>query len=361
MRAQVVVFLVYLSLEGFLKLLSNYHPVVHIGTDIVLWTLISVWVAKAVVRRETKLPAMPMRILILLHVSWILMLVFSPYTAGLYVGIASLKIHLSMIPLYIVGFMLGKDAFAFPYLVRALLIVWSVAFAVTLVQYAQGPGGIFDLGEVYTSRLVGFHEWRPFGLTHVPGGEATHAFFAIPFAIYLSLTRDHKMTDPIIIVPLLGALVAVFVSGVRQLFLGSVIILLIMTALLVVRGRGKAVTRLVALAVVTASVFVGVKEFLEPQLQRSLAASTVAPDIWTERSVIDRFLTLGARETYENARAAGIPMLVDRVREFPFGAGLGRTGSAAGALGDRLTQDRLGQYIQDNYGFQDNFFAAMLT
>lgn len=54
-------------------------------------------------------------------------------------------------------------------------------------------------------------------------------------------------------------------------------------------------------------------------------------------------------------------MIWDRVAAFPFGAGLGRTGSAAAALRDELRRDALGEMIQDRYGFQDNFFAAMLV
>ena len=39
--AALTVFFVYLSIEGLIKLLGNYHPAVHIGVDIVLWMLVA--------------------------------------------------------------------------------------------------------------------------------------------------------------------------------------------------------------------------------------------------------------------------------------------------------------------------------
>ena len=54
-------------------------------------------------------------------------------------------------------------------------------------------------------------------------------------------------------------------------------------------------------------------------------------------------------------------MIADRVMAFPFGAGLGRTGSAAGRFQDELMASPLGRMIQERYGFADNYFAAMIV
>ncbi len=47
----LVVLFIYLSVEGMLKLVSGYHPVVHIGMDIALYLVLGVWIAGALARQ----------------------------------------------------------------------------------------------------------------------------------------------------------------------------------------------------------------------------------------------------------------------------------------------------------------------
>lgn len=357
----IVVFFGYLSVEGLLKLLTDYHPVVHIGADIVLWTLVGVWGAMAILRRDARLPQVPFFLPLVFYVAWVALLILSPYTASLYVGVASWKIHLSMIPLYVIGYLVAADPAAPRRFMRALTIVWCGAFAVTIAQYMSGPGGLFDLGAAYMARLAHFHEWRPFGTTALPGGEAVYAFLALPFALCLVLRGDYTFRDPWILATLVGSLVVFLISGVRQVFLGSLVVVFTMLGLQLIRGRGRAASAVLALAVLSVSSYVIVREYVLPQAERSLAEASGIPDIWRERNTVERFESLLEAETYARARRGGIGMIWDRVTAFPFGAGLGRTGSAAATLQDELTQDPLGQMIQDRYGFQDNFFAAMLV
>ncbi len=357
----MLVFFVYLSVEGFLKLVANYHPVIHIGVDIVLWIVVAAWVAVALLQRRSRLPHVPFFMLLAFHVVWVVLLVFSPYTASLFVGVASWKVHLSMIPLYFIGYLVAADQDAPRRFMRVLTIFWCGAFAITVLQYVGGPGGLLDLGQPYMSRLAHFHEWRPFGTTALPGGEAVFALVALPFALCLALRGDYSMRNPWIIVTLVGSLVVFFISGGRQVFLGSLIVVLTMLGLQLLRGRGRAAATLVALVVVGGSSWLVVREYLLPEAQQALEEATGIPDIWRERSTVERFETLLEASTYAEARRGGFGMIWDRATAFPFGAGLGRTGSAASALGEQLTQDRLGRMIQERYGFQDNFFAAMLV
>ena len=37
--ATALLIMAYLSIEGFLKMLSNYHPLVHVGLDIIVLAL----------------------------------------------------------------------------------------------------------------------------------------------------------------------------------------------------------------------------------------------------------------------------------------------------------------------------------
>ena len=76
----IIIIFSYLTFEGMFKLLSGYHPIVHIGVDIAFWGLLSVWIAIAIVSRNTRLPRVPFMKLLTVHVAWIALLVFSPYT-----------------------------------------------------------------------------------------------------------------------------------------------------------------------------------------------------------------------------------------------------------------------------------------
>lgn len=359
--AAMVVFFTYLSIEGLLKLLANYHPIIHIGLDLLLAIIVAAWVGLAILRRDVHLPRVPLLFLVAAHVFWILLLTFSPYTASTYVAVASWKVHLTMIPLYFIGYTLAADPDAPRRFMRAMLIVWVVSFAFTGLQYVTGPSGIADLGDAYLRRSAYYHEWRPFGTTALPGGEAIFAFFAIPFALCLVFRGDYRLRNPWILAALAGGSMVFFVSGVRQVFLGCLIILFTMVLLQLIRGRGIAAAALAATLSVGGGVYVVVREYILPQAMAAIRRTSGAPELWRERDPVRRFGTLLELETYLTARGGGLHLIWDRASTFPFGAGLGRTGAAAGALREELTRDPLGKLIQDRYGFQDNFFAAMLV
>ncbi|UCF41480.1 MAG: hypothetical protein JSW43_03875 [Gemmatimonadota bacterium] len=357
----IVILFGYLTLEGLFKLLSGYHPVVHIGTDIVLWMLVAVWAATALLQGHARLPRVPFFIILVLHVVWVLLLVFSPYTASVFVGLASLKIHLSMIPLYFIGFMLAGREDAPRRFMRAITVLWVATFAITLVQYIGGPDSLFDLGEVYRRQASHYHEWRPFGTTGLPGGQAVFAMLALPFGLCLVLRGDYSLKNGWILATLIGSLAVFFVSGVRQVFLGCLVAVVGMVGLQIIRGRGRAATGAITVAALGAVTYIAVQEFVVPAAEESVARAANVPEIWRERSAIDRFQTLLDPDTYAKARAGGLGLIWDRVTETPLGVGLGRTGSAASALGDQLSRDPFNRMLQDRFGFQDNFYAAMLV
>ncbi len=224
-----------------------------------------------------------------------------------------------------------------------------------------GPGSLFDFSGPALSRFAYFHEWRPFGTTAILGGEAAFALMALPFALYLVLSGRHRLRDPWIVATIVGSIAVFFVSGVRQLFLGSLLVIMGMIGLQLIRGRGRAFGVSVALAGLGAATYIGVAEYVLPTAQVSLEEATGIPDIWRERNPLDRFETLLQAETYRTARKGGIALVWNRIRTAPLGAGLGRTGSAASALGGALEQDRFDTSLQERFGFQDNFFAAMIV
>src|SRR5262245_30929634 len=85
--AMQVLFL-YIGVEGFLKMVSRYNPVVHVGADILVVTLTLRNLAFAVIRnrvRDYRFP--PLYMFFVLHFIWFLIAVFNPYALSAYASL----------------------------------------------------------------------------------------------------------------------------------------------------------------------------------------------------------------------------------------------------------------------------------
>ena len=77
-----IVIFAYLSIEGLLKLLSNYNRIVHVGIDIIVLSVAAAWAVDAIVMRRARLPRLPWAPLILAYAAWIVLEVFNPTAPG---------------------------------------------------------------------------------------------------------------------------------------------------------------------------------------------------------------------------------------------------------------------------------------
>jgi hypothetical protein len=64
---------------------------------------------------------------------------------------------------------------------------------------------------------------------------------------------------------------------------------------------------------------------------------------------------------YRESRDNPIPIIWKRASKFPFGAGLGRTGSALGAFKEQVAVDVNSSAVQSEIGWADNFIADMIA
>src|SRR3989338_4722230 len=98
----IKLFFCYLSVEGLLKVVTNYHPAIHVGADILLLLICMNWFFTTVVIgfREAKFRKAPITLPIIFFVIWILIEIANPYAISLYASLASFKVHITMIPLY---------------------------------------------------------------------------------------------------------------------------------------------------------------------------------------------------------------------------------------------------------------------
>ena len=353
-----VVIFAYLSVEGLLKLLSNYNRVVHVGIDIIVLSVAASWAVNAIVRRRPHLPPLPWVPLILAYAVWIVLEVFNPYSPGLIPSLAAFKTHLTMIPLYFIGAALVRDRRGLVLMLAALSAIALVPYVSAVLQYVAGPQSVFDLSPYYQLNISFYHEWRPFGTSAVPGGASVFAFLLTPLALLLLIAPGQQRTLRFLAGLSIALGAATFiVSGVRQMILGCLLAILVMAALQLTRGRSRGLFAVIFVGLVGAAAYVGIQTYLTPISTENVKKYAQAPDIWRQRNVVDRLLTMTNAGLYLEARQGAAAAIWFRVQHYPFGAGLGRTGSGAGAFMSVITADPQSAQIENEVGWSDNFYA----
>ena len=358
----LLVIFAYLSIEGTLKLLSNNNPIVHVGIDLVVLTVSGWWLMDAVIHRYARLPHLPWIRVVALFTVWVLALVFHPLSAGLYVSLASFKMHLTMIPLYLMTATLVKTREDMIRLLIGLTVIALVPFAAALAQYALGPSSVLDLSQRYWLQISQFHEWRPFGTSNVPGGAAVYAFLATPAAIaLLRVPGLSRRTRVLAVVAIAGAAATLVVSGIRAIDVGLLLAIFAMAAIVIGRGRSRGIVTLLLVLVLCGGGYVAVTSILKPIAREAVITDPRSLAIWRQQDVTDRLGTLAHLGTLTTARTGALGRIWDRIEHYPFGAGLGRTGVAGGNLYSRLTATPESAEIERDVGWSDNYFADMIS
>lgn len=352
----------YLCLEGFFKLLSNYNTVVHVGLDIIVLTLAGYLTLEAIVERRAHLDALPWTKLILVYAVWVVLQLMNPFSPGLLMSLGAFKVHLTMIPLYFIAASLFREPRDIVRFIVGMTIIVMLPYTVALAQYVLGPSSVLDLSPRFWQNISYYHEWRPFGTSAVPGGTAVLAFLVTPLTLILFVAPGLRGSyKPLAAVSMALAAGTFVVSGVRQVFLGCLLAVLVMAVLMMSRRGGRtAVVAAVAL-VLGFGVFTAVQTYLRPIATEAIARDPRAPQIWRERDVTTRLGTLSAGGTYTSSRANPIPTILNRTRKYPFGAGLGRTGSAKGTYEREIAANPQSAQVQADVGWSDNYFADMIA
>ena len=352
----------YLSIEGFLKLLSNYNRIVHVGLDIVVLSLALVLVLQAVMQRRAHLDELPYTKLILVYAVWMILQLLNPFSPGLVQSIASFKTHLTMVPLYFIGATLFEKPRDIIKFIFGVTLIHCLPYGMALVQYALGPSSVLDLSPRFWQNISYFHEWRPFGTSAVPGGTSVFAYMILPLTLVLLVVPVRNTMKPLAMIAIALAMGTFVVSGVRQVFLGCVLAILVMATLQLSRRRSRGAVVVAVAVVISAGAYIAVQTFLRPLATEAVMRDPFAPEIWRERDVTVRLLTLTSTQTYREARANPLTTILYRAQHYPFGAGLGRTGSAAGAFQRQIAQNPESMRVQADVGWiADNFWADMIV
>jgi len=163
---------------------------------------------------------------------------------------------------------------------------------------------------------------RPTGLTDAPGGAAAGGFYAVLLGVGIALTRPFQFSRIAAAAATIAGMTCLYLCQVRAMIVMLLICILAILGIFAWAGR---VSRSISVAVVVGVLVVAAFAFAF-----SLGGSTVSQRMETLISADPGTVYYGARGRY----FAG---MVERIPEYPLGAGLGRWGMVAyyfGGTGD---------------------------
>jgi hypothetical protein len=263
---------------------------------------------------------------------------FHPQTSGVLAGLAQLGIQLAILgPLFWVT-RLRIDAATFRRTL-ALLFLFNAASAAMGVLQVSFPGSfqpamstaIEGMGETYASSLQfetasGARVFRPFGLTDVPGGAATGAFYSVLLGAGFLISSKRGLVRVLSVGGIFLGVVSLYLCQVRAIAAMLVVCLIAIAAVLMLSGRLLRLTKLLVVVGGLAALAIGWAVTM---------GGAAAMARWNTLFESD------AGEVYYTNRGHFLEgTLTYFVPEYPLGAGLGRYGMASGYFGDRSDPSR---------------------
>ncbi|MCB0341619.1 MAG: hypothetical protein KDD59_05180 [Bdellovibrionales bacterium] len=335
-------------------MISNYHPFVHVGADILVVALC----AKALIenylyrRKPERLP--PFTLLFAFHFFWVLINIFHPYSLSLFSSVAGAKVYVSMFTLYFFGFYLVKSVKDVHFFIWPWIGITLVHTFTGVYQGLTGPDSVLALHSRYSVQLSKFADqaFRPFGLTNLPGAPAVWIFLVTPLVVYMIFNNRSKLMRVLMILaaPFLGLTLvlcqvrsAIFKTlfGVSMYYLGNLVRI------------GRLSWRRAAYNFALTSLLVGSTFYFLPQL------TNYAEDSYAENvRAVERSLTTFEYDSMSHARRGAWERFTKYLVEVPFGAGLARVGAAGGAFEKLRNRD---PYFSADHFFADNFWIASLV
>lgn len=351
MKWSLFVCLIYIGFEGVLKIISDYNPVVHIGSDILVILLFLRALSRAFTRGNP-LPGYlpPLMALFIFHFTWVIITLFNPYSLGFIPSIAGSKIYVTMPLLFFFGYYLCENVDDFHFFVRGFILVALAHTAFGLYQGMIGPSSVLSLHPRYAIQLEMYKDsaFRPFGLTNLPGGPAIYLSSALPLTIYYAL-RSKSLFRLFLFGFCAAALSLIMLCQVRSALLKTILGTgIFLTGYLSISIRSKGRERIGIGAVVVAALILVIAM---PKITNYSSEQSESNKV-----AIERTLSLFDYDKIKHARRGTWDRFVTYLGEVPFGAGFARVGASAGAF--KNTYD---PYFKPYYFFADNFWIACLV
>lgn len=328
------VWMLYVGLlDAYLKL-STGSSLVTFVRDVLLYAICAGVLVRAVVeRRPLRLP--PLSGWVFAFVAVVVAQLFNPADGTVYHSLAGVRQELEFVPLFFLTASYVRSKETLRWFLILLLVIGTANGIASWIQFNETPQQLAAWGPGYAARVLGTgnfafagrtfyttggHEFtRPFGLgtDSGEGGVAGAFALAAPLALLLAYRSRERWRTGLTLGALAGSVIAVYTSEGRAALVASGVCLFAFAMFaFTVRGR-----RAAAIAVCVGAVLV----FLVVQNVVSTNSSTTT-----------RYGGLTATSilaTTNNARGKDFAAIPQNLRDFPFGAGLGVAGPAAGVSG----------------------------
>lgn len=350
LEASLVLVIIFIWFQGFLKIISNYHPFIHVGADAVVIALLFKILFKQMGQNK-KSP--PLTWLFAIHFCWIFIMLFNPYSLSLVSSVAGAKVYISMFLLYFFGYYLVHSLKDVKRLFAVFAVLGAIQTLFTIFQGLRGPSSVLSLHPGYKIPLakMGTYAFRPFGLTHLPGGPSVYIYMILPFLAYFIYQTRSKWVRllSLALIPLIGA--ALFLCQIRSAIGKAVIALGVFLLAMSTSRINVSMSRRVfylagsatlgAITVIVMFTFLGYAVDSYEDNQRSLERSLSTFDF----------------EAMSQARRGSLDRFLRYASDVPFGAGFSRVGAAAGAFPELQKND---PHFPERYFFSDNLFVLLV-
>jgi hypothetical protein len=347
----IQIFFIYLHLEGFFKMITNYNPIIHVGTDLLVVLLFGRFVfsqLKFGMYIREKLP--PLTLLFSIHALWFFISFWNPFAVSFFASLAAAKIYLTMPSLFFFGYFLTTNKKRVGQFITPWIIMIFVQCATGIYQFMIGPKSVTGISPQYAIALAKFQggAFRPFGTTHLSGAPGAYIYMAIPFLLRLLLASPHVTARIFSIAMIIASVVLLLVCQVRaqilKAIIGAVVYFFIYLTKIGSQSKasaGKAFVMMVIALGIGAAGLPYILGFLSSQnadTDRALARSF---------SVFNKSVT--------ESRSGAMDRFSFYLSRAPMGSGLSRIGPAVSVFSNQIAQSN---FFQEGF-FSDNLWVAL--
>ena len=349
----IMLMFAFASIAGLLKYKTGFNPIIHVTIDIMMGLICLGWLIRHMSNPQPIARA-PMGRLIGLFIFLCVIQIFNPMGYSYFASVASLKMHVFMIPLFFFGYHYFNSPDQFRRWAVYFGLIGLVMSAFSVDQYLKGPEQMKQEMPEYAT-MIDYNTWqdsegvsyfRPMSTTSNPGGASTwmQCFIPIILAVFMfkRVTKRTKLFMAGVLMVLIGTL---FISLIRQMMMVTLGGLMLVLILQFFSGRlSRGIGALAAVILILGAGW---------QMANGIAKGEILQGNITEvlSNPLDSYMAnRGSHLKYMHLSAEG----------YPLGAGLGRTGPAVGKFRNEIWD------YQEKYGGprgmpSENYFLVMIS